>query len=103
MEYSNKSREGVTSATRQSGMMRRWKQEYKIDIGTLARLKKKSPSFKDKFNTLNFTGLENKLIDIHRLQIEINNLSKKHQQAVKLDDEERRYLREDMRSQHISN
>ena len=95
MERANRSREAVASATGRRSMT--WQNDVDIDKARLLSLKDKTPSRDDTYKKLNHDRLENKLVDVHALQEEVQKLRSKYEAAIQTDDEERRQIREDMR------
>ena len=103
IEYANKSREAVASATGRfkSGMMEKWKQEVEADKGALKQLFQNAPAADKSYDNLTPKALESTLVEVHRLQVQIDELSKKYDAAVRADDEERKHIREDVRARHV--
>ena len=102
IEYANKSREAVASATGRfkSGMMEKWKHEVEADKSAVKQLFQNTPAADKSYDNLNPKALESTLVEVHRLQVQIDELSKKYDAAVRADDEERKHIREDVRAQH---
>ena len=102
IEYANKSREAVASATGRFkfGMMEKWKQEIEADKNAVKRLFQNAPAADKSYDNLTPKELESTLVDIHRLQVQIDELRNKYDAAVRADDEERKHIREDIRTRH---
>lgn len=103
IEYANKSREVVASATGRfkSGMMEKWKQEVEADKNAVKLLFQNVPAADKSYDDLTPKALESTLVKIHRLQVQIDELSKKYDAAVRADDEERKHIRDDVRARHL--
>ncbi|MBI3571110.1 MAG: hypothetical protein HY082_08405 [Gammaproteobacteria bacterium] len=102
IEYANKSRERVASATGKfkSGMMEKWKQEVEADKSAVKQLFQNVPAADKSYDDLTPKALESTLVEVHRHQVQIDKLSKKYDTAVRADDEEQKHIREDVRAQH---
>lgn len=100
MDYANKSRQRVAAATgkAQSGAMVLWDKEFGEDKAKLESLLGKAPSSSESYDCLSPTELESKLVAAHKLQGEISQLKGKYQASLAADDEERKEIREDMRT-----
>lgn len=95
LPYANKSRERVASAigNLRSGAMQIWKQEYETDTAKFKDLSDNAPSPDENHDNLNTKQLEAKLVEIHKLQNEIDNLIDKYQKTLDADDKTREYIR----------
>lgn len=101
-EHANRSRQAVASATGKlgSGMMEKWRQEVEVDKNTAKQLFENTPAADKSYDDLTPKELESTLVEVHRLQIQVDELSKKYDAAVQADDEERKHIREDVRARH---
>jgi hypothetical protein len=104
IEYANQSRVAVAAARGffHSGMMEKWKQDVEADKIIVRKLGQKAPSVNMDYYDLTPQELESKLVEVHRLQVQLNELRKKYDAAVLADEEERKYLREDARARFPS-
>ena len=102
IEYANKSRQAVASAMGryQSGMMEKWKQEVDGDNNAVKTLSQNAPAADKSYDDLTPKALESMLVEVHRLQVQIDELIKKYDAAVRADDEDRKHIREDARARH---
>ncbi len=102
IEYAYKSRERVAAATGKfkSGMMEKWQQEVEADKSAVKQLFQNVPAADNSYDNLTPKALESTLVEVHRFQIHIDELSKKYDAALRTDDEERKYIREDVRARH---
>ncbi|HET7650390.1 MAG TPA: hypothetical protein VFL15_06795 [Gammaproteobacteria bacterium] len=100
IEDAIRSREAVAAATGRfhSGAMQKWKQDTEIDKTTIKRLLQSAPATTNNYDDLTPKDLESTLVEVHRLQVQVDGLSKKYYLAVQSDDEERKHLREDVRT-----
>ena len=96
----DKSRMAVSSAIRmlKSGNTKKWKDELEADQAAAKDLEKELPNEKANYDHLDPKGLEDKLIEAHKIHRKISNLSEKYHEAMKWDNEQRRNIREDMRA-----
>lgn len=78
--------------------MEKWKQEVEADKLTVQQLSQSAPVVENSYDGLNFKDLESMLVEVHRLQIQADELRKKYGVALRADDEERKYLKENARS-----
>lgn len=102
LEYSNRSRKAVASATGRfrSGMMQKWSEEYASDNTLVAGIQVSVPDLDENYDQLTHQELEQKLVAVHSLQNQIKSLSDKYNAAVVSDDEDRRQIKEDIRGRH---
>jgi hypothetical protein len=102
IECANRSRQAVASAMGryQSGMMENWKQEVEADNNAVKTLLQNAPAPDTSYDDLTPKELESTLVEVHRLQVQIDELSKKYDAAVRADDEDRKHIREDARARH---
>lgn len=100
MEYANKSRQAVASATGtyRSGAMELWNQQFEKSKSKLSQLLEEAPKADAFYSSYSSEKLETKLVDVHRLQSQLRGIKEKFQQALKADDEERKQIREDNRN-----
>lgn len=100
--YANKSREAVAAATGRfkSGMMEKWKQEVEADKNAVKLLFQNAPAADETYDDLTPKELELTLVEVHRLQVQIDELRKKYDATVLADDEERKHIRDDVRARH---
>ena len=84
IDYANKSRQAVASAKGQlfSGMMEQWKKGLEADTITVKQLSKNFQSPKDSFDSLNPQELETKLVEVHRLQVIVDQMRNKYDKAI---------------------
>lgn len=99
IENANRSREAIGTAKGllKSGVMEKWKKDVEDDEKTVKKLLYDSPSVDDNYNDLDPKELESKLVVIHRLQVQTDELKSKYDLAIIADDEDRKKLREDAR------
>ena len=92
IEYSNESRQAVAAAkgTFNSGWMTKWKQDVESDKNSIRHLGETAPLADDNYDNLNSKDLESKLVEVHRLQVQVDALRKKYDDAVRADDEDRK-------------
>jgi gas vesicle protein len=104
IDYANKSREGVASATGRfkSGMMQKWKEEVEEDKNNVKLLRQNTPETNKSYTNNSPKELESELVEVHRLQIQIDAVRSKYEAAVRADDEERKHIRKDVRAHHAS-
>lgn len=102
IEDANRSREAVASATGEfkSGKMERWKKQVGEDKNMVKQLFQNVPSADKSYDALTPKELESTLVEVHRLQVQIDELRNKYEIAVRADDEERKHIREDSRSRY---
>lgn len=102
IEYANKSREAVASAMGRfkSGMMEKWKKEVEADKNAVKLLFQNAPAADKSYDDLTPKELESTLVEVHRLQVQIDEIRNKYEAAVRADDEERKHIREDVRTRH---
>ncbi len=81
-------------------MMEKWKQEVEADKNAVKQLFQNAPATDKSYDNLTPKALESTLVDVHRLQVQIDELSKKYDATVRADDEERKHIREDARARH---
>lgn len=100
IEYANQSRKAVASATGRfhSGMMTQWKQLVEKDKEAVSQLSKSAPAEGDNFDNLAPMELETKLVEVHRLQLQADELKEKYEVEVRADNEARNRLRDDARA-----
>ena len=95
LPYANKSRERVASATGKlrSGAMQVWKDQYENDLSALNYFSEKSKILNKEYETFSPKDLEAELVNLHKLQNQLNELKNKYDNAVKDDDKEREHIR----------
>lgn len=100
IDYANQSRQAVAAATgrSKSGMMEKWKQDVEVDKNAIKQLFQSAPAAGKNYDDLSPKELESNLIEIHRLQVQVDELRKKYDSAVQADDEARKHIREDVRT-----
>lgn len=100
LNHANQSRQRVASATGklESGAMKIWDGEVEEDKKKLGHLKEKAPSPTTKYDDLSPSELESQLVAIHKLRGQISDLTEKYRASLKADDEERKQIREDVRT-----
>ena len=101
LEHANQSRQDVLRLTGNvsSGSMVKWKADFEKDKNNFLQLTKTAPNSDASFDDLTPKELESKLVGVHKLQGEVNGLREKYQSFVNSDDEERKQIREDNRTQ----
>jgi exopolyphosphatase/pppGpp-phosphohydrolase len=99
IEQANQSRvalAGVMGMLR-SGMMEKWKQEIEVDNATVRHLVRNAPAANENYDDLTIKQLESRLVEVYRLQVQVDELRKKYEAALQADEEMRR-----QRMQNIS-
>ena len=76
----------------------KWKEELKADQATVKAIGKALPAENSNYDILDPKSLEEKLIETHKIHHKITILSQKYREAMKLDDEQRRNIQENMRT-----
>ena len=99
MDRSHRSRTNVSAARGRtgSGEMEEWNSDVETDRATVAQLSEAIPNEGEKFKTLNTEDLESKLVDIHKTQVEVNQIRDRYNAALLEDDRQRDHIREDAR------
>lgn len=99
LDHANQSRQRVAAARGylKSGVMEIWNKRFEEDKAKARRLVESGPQDEANFNDLAPADLEAKLVSLHKLSIEIENLSNKYRKSLQADDEERKEIREDSR------
>jgi hypothetical protein len=102
IEHANSSREAVAAATGRyrSGMMAKWRQDVETDKSTAKQLSQQAAATEKDYDNLTPKELESTLVEVHRLQVQVNELRNKYDAAVRADDKEREHIREDARARH---
>lgn len=102
IEYAFRSRRAVASAkgTLRSGMTERWAKEIEEDTHTVKLLFQNARAADENYDELTPKELESRLVEVHRLQVQIDQLRSKYEAAVRADDEERNHIKEDARARH---
>lgn len=100
MEKGNKSRMAVAAAMGflNSGRMNKWKKGFEYDQKAANELAKELPDEDTYYDHLDTNELEAKLIESHKIQRKIQKLSEKYSEEITRDDEQRKQIRENMRS-----
>jgi hypothetical protein len=100
LDYANQSRQRVAAATGRfgSGAMKIWNNAFDEDKNRLKQLAEDASAFGANYDDLSFIELESQLVNVHKLQGQIAELTEKYESSIKSDDEERRQIREDVRS-----
>jgi hypothetical protein len=100
IEYADKSRRAVASATGKigSGMMEKWKQDVEADKDATKKMLQSAPPTNKSYDNLTSEELESALVETHRLQVEADELRKKYDSTVMADDEDRKRIKDDMRA-----
>lgn len=100
LDYANQSRQRVASATGRlgSGAMEIWNKAFEEDKNRLKQILENAPRSDANYDDLSPIELESRLVAIHKLQSQINELTEKCNSSLKSDDEERKQIREDVRS-----
>jgi hypothetical protein len=96
IEQANHSREAVAAAKGMfcSGMMVKWKQNVEVDKDVAKQLSQNAPPANTNYEDLTPKELESKLVGVHKIQVQIDELRQKYDAAVRADDEDRKHLRE---------
>ena len=81
-------------------MMEKWKQEVEADKNAAKQLFQNVPASDKSYDDLTPKELESTLVEVHQLQVQIDELRKKYDATVQADDEERKHIREDVRTRH---
>jgi hypothetical protein len=99
MVKGNTSRRNILAArgVLKSSMMDIWENQYKIDNVEADKLRKEIPAENTNYDNLDPKALEDRLIDLHRIQGRIKKLLEQYSEAIALDAEQHKQLREDMR------
>ena len=98
MDHANQSRQRVTAATGQAGALQLWNQQFEQDRTRLNEMRERAPSSAEDLAKLSPVELESRLVAAHKIYHEVTQLAEKYARALGADYEERRQLREDMRS-----
>lgn len=100
IEYADHSRKAVAAATGRfgSGMMVKWKQGVEVDKDVVKQLSQTAPPADKNYDDLSPKELESKLVEVHRLQVQLDELREKYDAAVRADSEERKHIRENARA-----
>ena len=100
LDHADKSRKAVAAATggRDSGAMVQWSAQFEADKSKLTQLVAQAPSSSENYGDLSPAELESRLVAIHKLQGQIGEQSEKYTASLKSDDEQRKQIREDIRS-----
>lgn len=87
MDRSHRSRTNVNAAIGmfRSGAMKKWNSDVETDRATVAQLSEAIPNEGEEFKTLNAEELESKLVDIHKTQVEVNQIRDKYNAALQED------------------
>ena len=85
LPHANKSRKTIAAATSnlESGAMQLWHEEFAIDTGLLAKIGDEMPTPESNNESPSHKELEQKIIDIHHLQSQIDQLSTKSTQLFR--------------------
>jgi hypothetical protein len=81
-----------------SGAMVLWREKYQEDEAKLKALVEASLATSDDFASLDLKALETKSADVHKLQLEIQQLTDKYRGTLAADDAEREQIRADIRN-----
>jgi len=100
IEDANHSREAVAAATGRfgSGTVVKWKQDVEVDKNVAKQLSQNAPPAEKNYDDLSPKELESKLVEVHRVQVQIDELREKYDAAVRADDEERKHIKESARA-----
>jgi hypothetical protein len=96
-EKARRSRAAVTAATGQTGAQMQWLRDADADRAALQPLQATLPAAPDDYRSLTPAGLEDKLVELHRLQSKVKLLSEKYQASLAADDKVREQLQANMR------
>ena len=104
IDHAYNSRYALASATgrSKSGMLEKWKQTVEVDKNTLKKLVQYAPPADMNYGDLTPKMLESKLVEVHQLQVQVDDLRKKYDAAALADEEGRKQLREDNRARFMS-
>lgn len=78
--------------------MGRGKQDIEVDKNTVEQLSQNAPATDKNYDDLTPKDLESTLVEVHRFQVQVDELRKKYDAVVRADDEERKHIREDVRA-----
>jgi len=98
MEKAFNSRIHVASATGRSdsGWKKKWKEEFEANQTKAYELANKLTEENTNYDQLDPKGLENKLIELHKIKINIHRLFEKYSETLAEDNEDRKHIREAM-------
>ena len=99
LEHANKSRQNVAAAKgmKNSGAMMVWNKAFEEDKNKLQVLQENALPSTANYNDLSLVELESRLVDIHKLRGQIDDLANKYNSSLKLDDEDRKRILETVR------
>src|SRR5712691_6830653 len=91
-EKAQRSRVALTAATGQTGALEQWRRDLEVDRGALQALQATLPAAPDDYRGLTPAGLEEKLVELHRLRLKAKVLVEKYQASLAADDRGREQL-----------
>ena len=102
IDKANRSRRNVAAARgmSRSGQMGIWENEIKADRTKIGEIFRRAPKVESTYDKLNVRELESELVAVHQLQGEIRTIREKYREAIRLDEEQSKQLREDERVWH---
>ncbi len=100
IEQAERSKISVAAAMGMSGSssLQKWNQDVETDKKTLIQLVKSAPSINKNYDDFMPYELESELVEVHRLQVQVDELKNKYEAAIRADDETRKQIREDART-----
>jgi hypothetical protein len=69
-----------------------------VDKNVAKQLSQNAPPAEKNYDDLSPKELESKLVEVHRVQVQIDELREKYDAAVRADDEERKHIKESARA-----
>ena len=89
IERANQSRVALAAAMGMlsSGRMNKWKQDVEEDKNKVRRLVQSAPAADENYDDLTIKKLEPRLVEVHRLQVQVDELKTKYTEATQADDE----------------
>jgi len=97
-EKARRSRAAVFAMTGRSGAMQAWLRDIDADRAALPALQATLQAAPDDYRSLTAAGLEDKLVELHRLGSKVKQLVEKYQASLAADDREREQLQADRRA-----
>ena len=98
------SRKAVASASGRlrSGIMERWVEDVAADRARVSQLIAALPNVDELFQDLQPEQLESKLVEVHRLKLQVASLKDKYDSALQADDQARKEIRANAQSRHVT-
>ena len=100
LNHADKSRKAIAAAmgAQDSGAMVKWNAQVEADRTKVKQLTKQAPTSRDSFGDLSPFELESRLVAIHKMQGQIDDLVEKYSSSLRADDERRKAIRENASS-----